>query len=54
MKKVYGLLAVQLSITTLIGAVMLFTPGVKELVQVGNGHPTACLWIVEKAIASWK
>jgi len=35
MKKVYGLLAVQLSITTLIGAVMLFTPGVKELVQ-GN------------------
>merc|ERR1712241_307811 len=35
MRKVYGLLAVQLSITTLIGAVMLFTPGVKELVQ-GN------------------
>ena len=38
MKKVYGLLAVQLSITTLIGAVMLFTPGVKELVQVGILH----------------
>merc|ERR1712088_463934 len=35
MRKVYGLLAVQLTITTLIGAVCLFTPGVKELVQ-GN------------------
>jgi len=35
MKKVYGLLSVQLSITTLIGAVCLFTPGMKELVQ-GN------------------
>jgi len=34
MRKVYGLLAVQLTITTLIGAVCLFTPGVKELVQV--------------------
>ena len=34
MRKVYGLLAVQLSITTLIGAVFLFTPGVKEFVQV--------------------
>jgi len=33
MRKVYGLLAVQLSITTLIGAVFLFTPGVKEFVQ---------------------
>ena len=36
MRKVYGLLAVQLSITTLIGAVFLFTPGVKEFVQVRN------------------
>ena len=36
MRKVYGLLAVQLSITTLIGAVFLFTPGVKEFVQVSN------------------
>jgi FtsH-binding integral membrane protein len=35
MRKVYGLLSVQLTITTLIGAVCLFTPGVKELVQ-GN------------------
>merc|ERR1719320_2236687 len=35
MRKVYGLLAVQLTITTMIGAVCLFTPGVKELVQ-GN------------------
>merc|ERR1712095_236857 len=33
MRKVYGLLAVQLSITTLIGGVFLFTPGVKEFVQ---------------------
>merc|ERR1712136_651830 len=33
MRKVYGLLAVQLSITTLIGGVLLFTPGVKEFVQ---------------------
>ena len=36
MRKVYGLLSVQLTITTLIGAVCLFTPGVKELVQVCN------------------
>ena len=36
MRKVYGLLAVQLSITTLIGAVFLFTPGVKEFVQVSH------------------
>merc|ERR1719320_870897 len=35
MRKVYGLLAVRLTITTMIGAVCLFTPGVKELVQ-GN------------------
>lgn len=33
MRKVYGLLAVQLTITTIIGAVFLFTPGVKEFVQ---------------------
>lgn len=33
MKKVYGLLAVQLTITTIIGAVFMFTPGVKEFVQ---------------------
>jgi len=36
MRKVYGLLAVQLTITTLIGAVCLFTPGVKELVQANS------------------
>ena len=36
MRKVYGLLAVQLTITTIIGAVFLFTPGVKEFVQVRN------------------
>jgi len=35
MRKVYGLLAVQLTITTIIGAVCLFTPGVKAVVQ-GN------------------
>ena len=29
----YGLLAVQLTITTIIGAVFMFTPGVKEFVQ---------------------
>merc|ERR1712095_154182 len=33
MRKVYGLLAVQLTITTIIGAVFMFTPGVKEFVQ---------------------
>ena len=33
MRKVYGLLSVQLSMTTLIGGVFLFTPGVKEFVQ---------------------
>ena len=38
MRKVYGLLAVQLSITTLIGAVFLFTPGVKEFVQVSHDY----------------
>merc|ERR1712026_634224 len=31
-----GLLSVQLSITTLIGGVFLFTPGVKEFVQVSQ------------------
>jgi len=36
MRKVYGLLAVQLTITTLIGAVLLFTPGVKEAVQANS------------------
>ena len=36
MRKVYGLLSVQLSITTLIGGVFLFTPGVKEFVQVSR------------------
>lgn len=35
MRKVYSLLSMQLALTTLIGAVFLFTPGVKELVQ-GN------------------
>ena len=38
MRKVYGLLAVQLTITTIIGAVFLFTPGVKEFVQVRGSH----------------
>merc|ERR1711902_416369 len=33
MRKVYGLLSVQLTMTTLIGAVFMFTPGVKEFVQ---------------------
>ena len=33
MRKVYGLLALQLTITTIIGAVFLFTPGIKECVQ---------------------
>merc|ERR1711994_510680 len=33
MRKVYGLLSVQLTMTTLIGGVFLFTPGVKEFVQ---------------------
>merc|ERR1719153_1069123 len=36
MRKVYGLLAVQLTITTIIGAVCLFAPGVKELVQANS------------------
>ena len=34
MRKVYGLLAVQLIMTTVIAAALLLTPGVKELVQV--------------------
>ena len=38
MRKVYGLLAVQLTITTIIGAVFLFTPGVKEFVQGRGSH----------------
>ena len=38
MRKVYGLLAVQLTITTIIGAVFMFTPGVKEFVQARHGH----------------
>ena len=44
MRKVYGLLAVQLSITTLIGAVFLFTPGVKEFVQVRSPR-TLCQYL---------
>lgn len=36
MKKVYGLLAVQLIMTTVIAAALLLTPGVKELVQVNS------------------
>ena len=40
MRKVYGLLSVQLSITTLIGGVFLFTPGVKEFVQVREKRST--------------
>ena len=34
MRKVYSLLAVQLGMTTLIGAALLLTPGVKQIVQV--------------------
>ncbi len=34
MRKVYSLLSIQLAITTLIGATLLLTPGVKEMVQV--------------------
>ena len=45
MRKVYGLLAVQLSITTLIGAVFLFTPGVKEFVQVRSPR-TLCQYLM--------
>ena len=41
MRKVYGLLAVQLIMTTVIAAALLLTPGVKELVQVNMiGGPT--------------
>ena len=40
MRKVYGLLAVQLTITTIIGAVFMFTPGVKEFVQVRHRYIT--------------
>jgi len=36
MRKVYSLLSMQLGLTTLIGAVFLFTPGVKELVQANS------------------
>jgi hypothetical protein len=40
MRKVYSLLSIQLAITTLIGATLLLTPGVKEMVQVKE---TSCL-----------
>ena len=40
MRKVYGLLAVQLTITTIIGAVFMFTPGVKVFVQARHGYMT--------------
>ena len=48
MKKVYGLLAVQLTITTIIGAVFMFTPGVKEFVQVklNTGMPYPAILII--------
>jgi len=36
MRKVYGLLAVQLIMTTVIAGAMLLTPGVKEMVQVNS------------------
>jgi FtsH-binding integral membrane protein len=36
MRKVYGLLSIQLSITTLIGAALILTPGVKEMVQANS------------------
>merc|ERR1719402_2122836 len=36
LRKVYGLLSVQLTITTIIGAICLFTPQVKELVQANS------------------
>jgi FtsH-binding integral membrane protein len=34
MRKVYSLLSIQLAITTIIGATLLLTPGVKQMVQV--------------------
>jgi FtsH-binding integral membrane protein len=34
MRKVYSLLSIQLAITTIIGASLLLTPGVKQMVQV--------------------
>jgi len=36
MRKVYSLLAIQLIMTTLIGATLIFTPGVKEMVQANS------------------
>lgn len=45
MRKVYGLLAVQLTITTIIGAVFMFTPGVKEFVQARHQRDDVLLTI---------
>jgi hypothetical protein len=42
MRKVYTLLSIQLAITTVIGAALLLTPGVKEMVQVINGFTWNC------------
>ena len=39
MRKVYSLLSIQLAITTVIGATLLLTPGVKEMVQVRYWYP---------------
>lgn len=36
MRKVYSLLAVQLSITSIIGITLLLTPGIKEMVQANS------------------
>lgn len=36
MRKVYSLLSIQLAITTIIGAALLLTPGVKEMVQANS------------------
>jgi len=36
MRKVYSLLSIQLAITTIIGATLLLTPGVKEMVQANS------------------
>jgi len=36
MRKVYGLLGIQLSLTTIIAGALCFTPGVKEMVQANS------------------
>jgi FtsH-binding integral membrane protein len=46
MRKVYSLLSIQLAITTVIGATLLLTPGVKEMVQVTKTTFVACLFLL--------